>query len=99
MAVGDDRRRPPVRRDDAKGREYLAGRARRRAPDVARAIWKAKSASCARALRRCVDEAGNNERLLKRSQERELELLKAENLAQTFDAICGGSKSRTCSSP
>ena len=30
-----------------------------------------------------VDEAGTNERLLKRSQERELELLKAENLAQT----------------
>ena len=39
-----------------------------------------------------VDEAANNERLLKRSQERELELLKAENLAQTFDAICGGLK-------
>ena len=39
-----------------------------------------------------VDEAANNERLLKRSQERELELLKAENLAQIFDAICGGLK-------
>jgi diguanylate cyclase (GGDEF)-like protein len=39
-----------------------------------------------------VDEAANNERLLKRSQERELDLLKAENLAQTFDAICGGLK-------
>ena len=39
-----------------------------------------------------VDEAANNERLLKRSQERELELLKAENLAQTFDAICSGLK-------
>ena len=39
-----------------------------------------------------VDEAAANERLLKRSQERELELLKAENLAQTFDSICGGLK-------
>jgi diguanylate cyclase (GGDEF)-like protein len=39
-----------------------------------------------------VDEAANNERLLKRSQERELELLKAENLAGTFDAICVGLK-------
>lgn len=39
-----------------------------------------------------VDEAANNERLLKRSQERELELLKAENLAQLFDAICNGLK-------
>jgi two-component system, cell cycle response regulator len=39
-----------------------------------------------------VEEAANNERLLKRSQERELELLKAENLAQLFDAICNGLK-------
>jgi two-component system, cell cycle response regulator len=39
-----------------------------------------------------VDEAANNERLLKRSQERELELLKAESLAQIFDAICAGLK-------
>ena len=39
-----------------------------------------------------VDEAGANERLLKRSQERELELLKAENLAQLFGAICTGLK-------
>jgi two-component system cell cycle response regulator len=39
-----------------------------------------------------VDEAANNERLLKRSQERELELLKAENLSQLFDAICHGLK-------
>jgi diguanylate cyclase (GGDEF)-like protein len=37
-----------------------------------------------------VDEASANERLLKRSQERELELLKAENLPQLFDAICAG---------
>jgi diguanylate cyclase (GGDEF)-like protein len=37
-----------------------------------------------------VDEAAANERLLKRSQERELELLKADNLAQLFDAICQG---------
>ena len=39
-----------------------------------------------------VDEAANNERLLKRSQERELELLKAENVAQLFEAICAGLK-------
>jgi diguanylate cyclase (GGDEF)-like protein len=39
-----------------------------------------------------VEEAANNERLLRRSQERELELLKAENLAQLFDAICNGLK-------
>jgi len=37
-----------------------------------------------------VEEAANNERLLKRSQERELELLKADNLAQLFDALCNG---------
>jgi two-component system, cell cycle response regulator len=39
-----------------------------------------------------VDEAANNEKLLKRSQERELELLKAENLAELFEAICKGLK-------
>jgi two-component system cell cycle response regulator len=39
-----------------------------------------------------VEEAGTNERLLKRSQERELELLKAENVQQLFDAICTGLK-------
>ena len=39
-----------------------------------------------------VGEASTNERLLKRSQERELELLKAENLPQLFDAICKGFK-------
>jgi two-component system, cell cycle response regulator len=39
-----------------------------------------------------VDEAAANERLLKRSQERELELLKAENLAQLFESICNGLK-------
>jgi len=37
-----------------------------------------------------VDEATTNERLLKRSQQRELELLKAENLPQLFDGICKG---------
>jgi diguanylate cyclase (GGDEF)-like protein len=40
-----------------------------------------------------VSEAKNNERLLKRSQERELELLKSESLAQLFDAACKGLKS------
>lgn len=39
-----------------------------------------------------VDEAATNERLLKRNQERELELLKAENLPQLFHAICDGLK-------
>ena len=37
-----------------------------------------------------VDEASANERLLKRSQERELELLKCDNLPQLFGAICNG---------
>lgn len=37
-----------------------------------------------------VDEASANERLLKRSQDRELELLKADNLPQLLDAICTG---------
>lgn len=37
-----------------------------------------------------VEEAANNERLLKRSQQRELDLLKAETLAQLFDAISKG---------
>jgi two-component system cell cycle response regulator len=39
-----------------------------------------------------VDEAAANERLLRRSQERELDLLKAENLAQLFEAVCKGLK-------
>jgi two-component system, cell cycle response regulator len=39
-----------------------------------------------------VEEASANEKLLRRSQERELELLKAENLAQLFDAMCKGLK-------
>lgn len=39
-----------------------------------------------------MDEASNNEKLLRRSQERELELLKAESMAQLFDAICKGLK-------
>ncbi len=38
------------------------------------------------------DEAAANERLLRRSQERELELLKADSLPQLFDAICNGLK-------
>jgi two-component system cell cycle response regulator len=37
-----------------------------------------------------VDEAAVNERLFKRNQQRELELLQAETLAQLFDAICSG---------
>ncbi len=37
-----------------------------------------------------VEEASNNERLLKRNQERELELLKSETLAELFEAICAG---------
>jgi diguanylate cyclase (GGDEF)-like protein len=40
-----------------------------------------------------IDEASANERLLKRSQERELDLLKTENLPQVFDAICKGLRS------
>jgi diguanylate cyclase (GGDEF)-like protein len=39
-----------------------------------------------------MEEASNNEKLLRRSQERELELLKAENMAQLFDTICKGLK-------
>jgi two-component system cell cycle response regulator len=39
-----------------------------------------------------MEEAGANEKLLRRSQERELELLKAENMAQLFDTICKGLK-------
>jgi len=39
-----------------------------------------------------MEEASANEKLLRRSQERELELLKAENMAQLFDAICKGLK-------
>lgn len=37
-------------------------------------------------------EASANERLLKRSQERELELLKSESLAELFEAVCVGLK-------
>lgn len=37
-----------------------------------------------------VEEAATNERLLKRSQERELDLLKADSLALLFEAICKG---------
>ena len=63
-----------------------------RTRDVRRGISKARSASCAGRIATLVDEAANNEKLLKRSQERELELLKAENLAQLFEAICNGLK-------
>ncbi len=35
-----------------------------------------------------VDEASNNERLLKRTQEREIELLKTDSLQQLFEVIC-----------
>ncbi len=37
-----------------------------------------------------VDEAATNERLLKRSQQRELDLLKADSLPELFEAICKG---------
>lgn len=37
-----------------------------------------------------VEEAAANERLLKRNQERELELLQAETLPQLFETICRG---------
>lgn len=39
-----------------------------------------------------VDEAAHNERLLKRSQERELELLKAEGFGPLFDTVTKGLK-------
>jgi two-component system, cell cycle response regulator len=35
-----------------------------------------------------IEAAGKNERLLKRNQERELEILRAETLPQLFDVIC-----------
>jgi len=35
-----------------------------------------------------LEEASNNERLLKKTQEREIELLKSENLPQLFDVMC-----------
>jgi two-component system cell cycle response regulator len=37
-----------------------------------------------------VEDATTNERLLKRNQERELELLKTQNLPELFHAICNG---------
>jgi two-component system, cell cycle response regulator len=37
-----------------------------------------------------VEEAAANERLLKRSQERELQLLKVENFSQLFEYLCDG---------
>jgi len=36
-----------------------------------------------------LDEAANNERLLKRNQEREFEVLGAETLPQLFEVVCG----------
>lgn len=45
-----------------------------------------------RRIAELVEEAAANERLLKRSQERELELLKAESLPQLFETICQGLK-------
>ncbi|HLS80320.1 MAG TPA: DUF484 family protein [Steroidobacter sp.] len=39
-----------------------------------------------------IEEAAANERLLKRSQERELELLQAEGLGSLFETICQGLK-------
>jgi two-component system, cell cycle response regulator len=39
-----------------------------------------------------VEEASNNERLLKRNQQRELDLLKAETLSELFEAVCQGLK-------
>jgi diguanylate cyclase (GGDEF)-like protein len=36
------------------------------------------------------EEAANNERLFRKSLERELEILKAEGLPQLFEVICGG---------
>lgn len=39
-----------------------------------------------------VEEASNNERLLKRNQQRELDLLKAETLSELLEAICQGLK-------
>src|SRR5215510_7646091 len=92
MAVGDDRRRPPVRRDDAKGsrvprRPRASGGRVMSARDLEGEVRELRAR-----IATLVEEAATNERLLKRSQERELELLKAENLAQLFDAICGGLK-------
>src|SRR5215208_6743753 len=95
MAVGHDGRRPPVRRDDATGSRVPR---RPRAPGgrvmSARDLrdLEGELRELRARIATLVDEASNNERLLKRSQERELELLKAENLAQAFDAICGGLK-------
>src|SRR4026208_2191598 len=92
MAVRHDGRRPPVRRCDAPGsrvprRPRTPGGRLMSARDLEGEIRELRAR-----IATLVDEATNNERLLKRSPERELELLKAENLAQTFDAICGGLK-------
>ena len=63
------------------GHDYLAGEVRECETDVARGISQLRSARLrGRIATRSVDEAATNEKLLKRSQERELELLKAENL-------------------
>ena len=75
-----------------QGREYFAGRVRRSRCDGERGISKARSANCGRGSRRSSMRRRRTRRLLKRSQERELELLKAENLPQLFEAICKDSK-------
>ena len=66
-----------------RGREYLAGRARAGGRLMSARDLEGEVRELRARIATLVDEAANNERLLKRSQERELELLKAENLAQT----------------
>ena len=75
-----------------RGREYLAGACAGSAEWVGRGISKREIRELRARIATLVDEASTNERLLKRSQERELELLKAENLPQLFEAICQGLK-------
>jgi two-component system, cell cycle response regulator len=41
-------------------------------------------------INQLMEEAAANEKLLKRSQERELQLLKVESFAQLFEYLCGG---------
>src|SRR5688572_11843588 len=92
MAVRHDGGRSPVRGDDAAGPRISR---RPRAPGgrlMSARDFEGEIRELRARIATLVDEAAANERLLKRSQERELELLKAENLAQTFDSICGGLK-------
>lgn len=51
---------------------------------------EAELLSLRRRIAALTDEAVNNERLLKKTQQRELELLKAGELPQLFDVICNG---------